>query len=151
VKSTWDESMTTGNDLIDRQHREVVHLLDELRASHLSTPERGRRALDDLMTFVATHFIAEEHLMNHVDYPAAQADEMIRDHAQFTDYARLRVLEFRVGNHATLLPLAAYLYDWLTVHEFGMDRLLADWINTQTTGESEARSPSASTARTAIQ
>ena len=133
MQSVWDESLATGNEFIDRQHREVAHLIDMLRASHLSTPEAGFRALEDLMAFVVTHFIAEEHLMRQVGYPEASMNEMVRDHAWFTDHARLRVLEFRMGNEANLLTLAAHLHDWLAVHEFGTDRLLADWIRAQET------------------
>jgi hemerythrin len=136
VESSWDESMATGNEMIDEQHQGVVKLLDELRASHLSSEARGRRALEDLMDFTLTHFVAEEVLMEQVAYPADRAAHMIEHHNEFKAYARLRVIEFRTGNMAAVLPLAAYLHDWLTVHEFGVDRLLADWIR--------ARQPSSS-------
>ncbi len=43
---------------------------------------------------------------------------MVQQHHEFKSYARLCVLEFRVGNSASLLPLGTYLNDWLVVHEF---------------------------------
>ena len=128
MRSSWDDTMATGNELIDQQHRGVVELLDELRSSDHASEDRARKALADLMDFTMTHFMAEERLMDDVGFPADRAVLMVKSHDEFKSYARLRVLEFRVGNTASLLPLAAYLNDWLTVHEFGADRLLADWI-----------------------
>ena len=130
----WDESMATGNELIDTQHREVVRLLAVVRSSHLGPEDKGLEALDTVMDFVATHFLAEEGLMEEVAYPPAPTAQMIQQHAEFTDHARRRVLEFRIGNEASLLTLHSYLFDWLTVHEFGMDRLLADWIHAHDDG-----------------
>ena len=135
---TWDESMITGNELIDRQHREVVSLLDDLRASNLVAEDEGRRVLEKLMDFTVSHFVAEELLMSQFGYPATSAAAMIADHKEFKDYTRLRVLEFRMGNEASVLALHAFLFDWLTVHEFGMDRRLASWIRTHPVGTAEA-------------
>jgi len=126
--SSWDESLETGNELIDRQHREVVDLLDELRAAEAAPETEVLRVLDKMMEFTLFHFAAEEKLMTQVGYPADPSVEMVQQHREFTDYARLRVLEFRRGEMACVLPLHAFLDEWLKIHEFGMDRLLADWI-----------------------
>lgn len=136
MASTWNASMETGDPLIDAQHRDVVNLLDDLQASHLAPDVVGHRALEKLMDFTVTHFAAEESLMRRVGYPATESDRMVAGHRRFQDYARLRVVEFRMGNSATLLSLHAFLYDWLTEHEFGLDRALVEWIHTR--GESSS-------------
>jgi hemerythrin-like metal-binding protein len=120
--------METGNELIDRHHREIVHLLGELSRVYMAPEREVLRVLDGLMDFTLDHFLAEEALMREVRYPPSPAAAMIHSHAEFTDYARLRVLEFRMGNTASVLPLHGFLFDWLIHHEFGMDRLLANWI-----------------------
>ena len=131
MASTWNALMETGDPLIDAQHRDIVNLLDDLQASHLAPEVAGLRALDKLMDFTVTHFTAEESLMTRVGYPATEIERMVVGHRRFQDHARLRVLEFRMGNTATLLSLHAFLYDWLTEHEFGLDSILVEWIHAQ--------------------
>jgi len=125
----WDPAMDTGNGLIDRQHREIVHLLSSLTRAHGQSEPEVLRVLDGLMEFTQDHFLAEEVLMSEVHYPPGHTAAMVRNHAEFTDYAYLRVMEFRMGNDASVLSLHGFLYDWLTDHEFAMDRLLAQWIH----------------------
>lgn len=137
MTSTWDESLETGNELIDRQHREVVDLLDELQEIDTAPEADVLRVLDKLMDFTVFHFTSEEMLMAQVSYPAISTEQMVEQHREFKDYARLRILEFRTGEMQSVLPLHAFLDEWLKVHEFGMDILLAQWIRTQN-GEAAA-------------
>ncbi|MDR3687335.1 MAG: hemerythrin domain-containing protein [Coriobacteriia bacterium] len=137
MASTWDESLETGNELIDRQHREVVGLLDELASIETGTESEVLHVLDRLMDFTLTHFAAEEALMTEVRYPELLTEEMCLQHREFTDYARLRVLEFRTGEMISVLPLHKFLDKWLKTHEFDLDRLLANWIR-QRNGRSAA-------------
>ena len=53
---------------------------------------------------------------------------MIEQHREFHAYPRFRVLEFRSGGLASVLPLQAFLAEWLTVHEFGLDKAFADFL-----------------------
>lgn len=128
---TWDESLETGDESIDRQHREVIRLVDELetveRAENASRAPMYQ-ALGRVMDFTVEHFMMEEALMQRVEYPQDLTEHMIAQHAEFTAYARLRVLEFRSSDTDTLEPLSEFLRDWLVGHEFGLDRTLADWI-----------------------
>jgi len=101
------------------------------------------RTLQHLMDFAHTHFLMEEHLMEGVHYPSRARDEMIAQHAEFTSYSRLRVLEFRKGALVSVLPLQAYLAEWLTLHEIGLDRLLAEFIREQSIAPAD--SPGANT------
>jgi hemerythrin-like metal-binding protein len=128
---TWDDSMKTGDTHIDEQHRHVLDLVDKLEAAesqtHSPTPTLYS-ILDELMAFTETHFMAEEHLMRRVEYPAIPMEEMLAQHAEFKNYARLRVLEFRHADDVSVLPMLSYLTEWLVNHEFGLDRMLVDWI-----------------------
>jgi hemerythrin len=138
----WDDSLATGNELIDRQHREVFGLLGELRMIQDAPESEAHRVLDAFMEFSAVHFVSEEQLMTQVGYPAAPTAEMIAEHKEFTDYARERVIMFRFGDRTSLLSLHAFLFDWLKEHEVALDQLLADWIRAQNgTSTAEARTP----------
>ena len=57
--------------------------------------------------------------------------DAIRASGRATYYARLRVLEYRAGTLASVLPVRAFRANWLTVHEFGLGRLVAEFMRTQ--------------------
>jgi hemerythrin len=128
---TWEEAFETGHAEIDQQHRELLALVDDLESAQEESPQTLLRVLQHVMDFTHTHFLMEEVLMVEVGYPSRASEEMIAQHAEFTSYARLRVLEFRKGAPVSVLPLQSFLAEWLTRHEFGLDRLLADFIRRQ--------------------
>lgn len=128
---TWDPSYETGNVAIDLQHRQLLAIVDELESAEVrgsGTRKLILEVLDRVMEFTLSHFVMEEQLMAQVDYPSPACDEMILQHREFTAYARLRVLESRNGDIVSVLPLQVFLAGWLTIHEFGLDKLLADFI-----------------------
>jgi hemerythrin-like metal-binding protein len=128
---SWDPSYETGDPSIDLQHRELLAIVDELEAAeaHLhDSHDAIMLVLGRVMDFALSHFLMEEELMVQVGYPSPAFEEMIEQHREFTSYSRLRVLEFRSGGLASVLPLQSFLAEWLTVHEFGLDRLFADYL-----------------------
>ncbi len=127
----WAESYETGNADIDQQHRELLDLVDELEAAEGESQDALFRVLDHVMDFTVTHFSREEDLMAEVGYPSPAREEMIEQHREFVAYARLRFIEFRDGELVSVMPLQAFLVGWLTLHEFGLDRMLADFIRSQ--------------------
>ncbi len=131
MEITWDASFETGNELIDRQHRQILELVDQLTEAELESHDEVLRALDAVMDFTLDHFHAEENVMRQVQYPAEPTKEMVDEHDEFKSYARLRVLEFRKGEWTAVKPLQDFLADWLTTHEFGLDLLLVNWIRAQ--------------------
>jgi hemerythrin-like metal-binding protein len=131
---TWDTSYETGDPSIDLQHRELLAIVHELEAAEADvhhSHEAILRVLGHVMDFALSHFLTEERLMAQVGYPSPAFDEMVDQHREFTSYSRLRVLEFRAGELGSVLPLQAFLTDWLVVHEFGLDRLFADFLREQ--------------------
>lgn len=131
---TWEPSFETGNADIDSQHRELLRIVDELECAERDSADSHAAilaVLTHITDFVDSHFVMEEDLMRQVGYPKESTDEMIAQHREFTSYARLRVLEFRRGGVFSVMPLQSFLASWLTVHEFGLDRLLAEFIRQQ--------------------
>jgi hemerythrin len=127
----WDDSMATGDPHIDSQHKELIGLVDDLERVQIESV--GALApvydlLERVMDVTVSHFLMEEDLMRRVAYPVAPRDTMLEQHKEFTHYARLRVLEFRKGHSASVVPLQGFLREWLVEHEFGLDRLLVEWI-----------------------
>jgi len=137
VSITWDSQYETGNADIDLQHKELLRIVDELtgaEADARDSHEAILAVLNHITDFTISHFAMEEDLMREVGYPEAPTEEMIAQHSEFTSYARMRVLEFRRGGVFSVMPLQAFLAGWLTIHEFGLDRLLADFIREQEGG-----------------
>ena len=131
MTSTWDTSLETGNELIDRQHREIGVLVDQLTGAQIESHQEVLRVLDKVIEFTLEHFVAEEMLMARVNYPVGLTREMTEQHDSFKSYMRLRVLEFRKAEPTPIAPLQAFLGDWLRSHESGLDRKLAEWIRRQ--------------------
>lgn len=126
---TWDPSMETGYPTIDRQHKAIIELVDDLQtAEETNGVDAVRDVLVKVMDFTVSHFGMEEDLMAAVKYPPEPTLEMIDQHREFTSYARLRVVEFSTGRSKQTEPLGTFLRDWLVNHEFGLDRMLVEWI-----------------------
>ena len=123
-----DSSLETGNELIDRQHRDLMTLIDELTEAQADSQVSVLRALDRLMDFVLFHFQAEEDLMTQVGYPASLAREMTEQHVVLKSMARQRVVAYREAGTLDVASLQTFLEQLLKAHELTTDRLLADWI-----------------------
>jgi len=131
VPFNWDLSYETGHKEIDSQHRQLLALVQKLQSAEADSHDSRDvilGVLSHLMDFTVLHFAMEEGLMRQVEYPAPATEQMIEQHREFTSYARLRVLEFRKGEMPSILPLQRFLAEWLTLHEIGLDKLLADFI-----------------------
>ncbi len=83
AKLVWSESLRTGIEEIDRQHRGQIRRIDSLDLALY-----GGRSASELVTmmkylagYVAEHFRDEEDLMMRIDYPAL-ADH-IEEHRKF--------------------------------------------------------------------
>ena len=65
----WDETLETGDPLVDQQHRRIYQIFYELEAAD-DTPGEIMHALDQLTVHVAVHFATEEDLMRREQFPA---------------------------------------------------------------------------------
>jgi hemerythrin len=138
MPTTWDESMETGDPHMDRQHREIIELVDRLDAIGVDDSiwmEHAHEILDRVMDLTVTHFTTEELLMDRVAYPTDARERMLEQHRDFKSYARIRVLEFRAGDRSSLALLPGFLRMWLVEHEFGLDRELVTWIRARSDDE----------------
>ena len=130
VNGSWDESLETGNEMIDSQHRQLLNLLDEVK-DDFKSHNNVLRILDKVTDLTMTHFLCEEELMTKVNYPSDTTKKMIEQHKTFKSYLRLRILEFRQGEKLTGQPLQSFIVNYLKDHEFKADRQLVNWIHKQ--------------------
>lgn len=126
----WDESMETGDPLVDQQHRNIHMLVDYAEAAK-DKPELLMHVLERLMEHVDCHFATEEALMQKTGYVGTDAIEHIAEHHKLTEDARDTVLKFRSGELTEMGPVAEFLRAWLTDHVHNRDRKFIEYVRAQ--------------------
>lgn len=122
-----DRSLETGDEVVDRQHRDIKALVADVE--HASDdPAEIMDVLERLMDHVECHFATEEDLMHRESYPEDAIAEHVADHHHLTETAREAVLDFRSGGLTTMAPLASLLGDWLSNHVERHDRALVNYV-----------------------
>lgn len=119
IEYRWDESMRTGDETTDAQHRELICQMNLL----LSAMAAGNASaqIDSMLNFLAgytvAHFQHEEQCMETYRCPAAVANKTA--HAQFLkkfgEY-RSRLEAAANGQSAISIQLLRELSDWLVNH-----------------------------------
>jgi hemerythrin-like metal-binding protein len=113
---TWSDRLSVGVERIDKQHRQLVDLLNSLHAEMLAG--RGMQALSEvlgnLIQYTKTHFNTEETLFRNHGYPDAQAHK--QQHDELTEKAVALAREVSSGRATLTLPTMNFLKDWLSNH-----------------------------------
>ncbi len=126
----WDESMETGDPLVDQQHRNIHTLVDYAEAAQ-DSPDLLMLVLERLMEHVDCHFTTEEALMERIGYVDPAASEHIAEHRMLTESARDVVLGFRSGELTEMGPVVEFLRGWLADHVHKRDRTFIDFVHAQ--------------------
>ena len=112
----WNDRFNTGIAKIDRQHRRLVDLLNELYAAMHAGKGRDvlGKVLMDLVGYTKTHFTAEEQLMQAHGYPG------YGDHKSTHQKMAQKVADlngqFKTGKIANPIQITNFLKGWLTKH-----------------------------------
>ncbi len=118
----WDESFSVGIPEIDRQHRILVDMINDL--SKQAANDRGlqlmKRILQGLVDYTAFHFSYEEAMLERQGYEALERHKAKHRKliAQVLDFqARLENNEEHI-----VVDLLGFLNDWLAKHIKGADK-----------------------------
>ena len=119
----FDNSLVTGNEMIDGQHKELIGKINKL----VDCCEQGGgkleaiKMLDYLSDYTEFHFGAEEKLQEEISYPGIE--EHKKQHAAFVKaVAELHeMLEVEAVNKNVI--------DWLYKHIKGFDCSIAAYMN----------------------
>jgi hemerythrin-like metal-binding protein len=133
----WSDSLLTGIDEVDRQHRILVDTLIAARAA-LNSPGAGlsfEQITRDLLAYAIYHFDTEEQLMQRHGYGTLAPEAAQRHLAQHRGFSA-RVVAMRAderqGNGAGAgegeAALLAFLEGWLVNHILTTDHSLAHFI-----------------------
>lgn len=118
----WTPELELGFEEIDGQHQWLVHLTNRLH-NELSQPLPRREAvgevLEGLVDYTHNHFIVEEVMFQHHNYPETPAHKA--EHDGFTGKAMDLLMRFEEGEEVTFEALS-FLKEWLIHHICHVDR-----------------------------
>ncbi|MDR2021429.1 MAG: hemerythrin family protein [Treponema sp.] len=133
VEYVWDESVRTGNDFIDEQHKQLFAAINDLMKA--CEDNRGKeeltKSLNFLNDYTIKHFFDEEQLQQKFNYPEYTRHKEL--HEGFKATVRdLKVRMIMKGASAELIDeVRAKIGDWLVTHIKGNDIRLASYIGQQ--------------------
>ncbi len=118
----WNDTYSVSIRIIDAQHRHLFDLLNKLHdamSAGKSNTVLGP-VLQELVSYVVTHFEAEEGILQKHRYP--MLSEHRKQHkdlaAEVADFEQ----KYRAGTVLLGLPLMEFLRNWLTHHILETDR-----------------------------
>ena len=125
----WNESLSVSVPLIDRQHQQLVGLINSLHEE--MTKGQGRAILGEtvegLVRYTKVHFAAEEGLFEVSDYSDCVAHK--QQHRDFVE----RVTDFQQGladgRLMLTLDVMDFLADWLVLHIRGTDSAYVPYLD----------------------
>ncbi len=114
----WDDSMASGDALIDEQHKQLIDQINHLMRAMVAKEGKNKlkSSLDFLQSYVVKHFGYEEDCMEKHRCPVAKANKTA--HATFVkNFLSLRARIEKEGPTAALaIELQQSLADWLVNH-----------------------------------
>lgn len=114
VHFEWKEEWNSGNETIDRQHRELLDFANVLIFMSLSGTDLAKmlKQLEMLMSHIMTHFTDEENLITEAGYPEIDAHREIH-HAIYEKSAQL--IDSCTNNTINATTLFSFIVDDVVV------------------------------------
>lgn len=132
MRAEFDETLVTGNEMIDSQHKELISKINGL----LESCELGRdkiaavKTLEYLADYTEFHFGEEEKLQEEIAYPGIK--EHKAEHAKLIRVVEElhEMLEEEEGpTDAFVAQVNENVIQWLYRHIKGFDRSVAEYKN----------------------
>lgn len=118
----WKDSMSVGIDEIDKQHMQLVSLIDDLY--NAMAQGKGQEELNnifrELFDYAKTHFFTEEKYMFVHQYQDYEAHK--KEHEKFIEDVKSYKKTFDEGDNKASVKVANFLKDWLTNHIMNTDQ-----------------------------
>lgn len=122
----WDDSFSVGDDEIDRQHRQLIAVINRL-ARLIGGEAEGEQAspqaiFDQLADYVTSHFAYEEQRIVDAGYPLDKVEAHRGEHRRILKSLQRFESQLEGGDESTMKELLPFLYgDWLTNHICAVD------------------------------
>ena len=124
----WDDQWNVGIKKIDKQHKNLVDLINKLN----DQIEKGKshdvlsNIILELINYIFKHFSYEENLIEKHHYPD-RAEHKIQ-HDKFVDKVNDFTVKFENKELLLSEQIAEYLQNWLINHIQKMDKLYSSYL-----------------------
>lgn len=136
---TWSSEYETGVPAVDRDHKILVDLINQVDAlvAEGGGPDAVGEVVERLTDYVAEHFAREERLMEEAGFAGAAA-HMAR-HEDFTHRVGSLAREYEFDPESVdMREVLDFLADWLVNHILKADKAFADDVKRWITENEEA-------------
>lgn len=126
----FDDSLVTGNEMIDSQHKVLIEKINDLVASCAEKRDKlnAVRMLNYLADYTEFHFQAEEKLQEEIGYPELEEHRKKHQELRQTVEDLHQMLEEEEGpSDAFVDQLNKKVIEWLYYHIKGFDRSVAEY------------------------
>ena len=124
----WDNSLSVGNDKIDRDHGALIGIINKLYCQ--VHDDNGRCDIADILTelsdYIVYHFDYEEQIMRRHHYP--NSDDHVKEHGDLIKGLDALVYEFETSPNTVTQDTLKFLKHWLIDHVTGCDMKLGRFI-----------------------
>ena len=130
MRAEFDDSLVTGNEMIDSQHRELIDKINKLLDSCETSKEKtvAVKTLDYLADYTEFHFGEEEKLQEEIGYPAIAEHKKEHDKLRGVVKDLYNMLEEEEGpSNAFVEQVNRNVIEWLYRHIKGFDRSVAEY------------------------
>lgn len=130
MRAEFDDTLITGDEMIDSQHQELIGKINTL----LDSCEEGNdkltavKTLDYLAEYTDFHFTAEEKLQEEIHYPGIE--EHKKEHEKLrkvVDELHEMLIEEEGPSQAFVDQVNKNVIEWLYRHIKGFDRSVAEY------------------------
>ena len=112
----FDESLETGIDVVDDQHRSLIEIYNHLDAAFHA--HRGQREMAEILArlfqYTKIHFETEEALMERYDYDGLEAHRA--EHVALVEQLKKFVIRFKRNEERISVEMLNFVANWVTRH-----------------------------------
>jgi hemerythrin-like metal-binding protein len=122
---TWTSEYSVGVEAMDRQHRHLVDLINQLHTAMKNGAPRSEihDVFQGLAVYTQQHFTAEEAFMQRTGYQGLQGHQA--QHRELISSLGILWKDFQAGRMTVSLELMKFLKQWLLNHILNSDRKYA--------------------------
>jgi hemerythrin len=124
----WDDSYIVGVAEIDRQHKALMDMANELKyeLDGKRSMKTDRRILKGLIDYTATHFSYEEQLVDQTGY--IESDDHKQLHRKLVEDVLTYNDRIEQGDEKVLGELMSFIKSWLIEHIQKTDKKLGAYL-----------------------
>ncbi len=124
----WTHELSIGVDEIDRQHKKLINIINEFHTAvnQKKKEDAIRLAVGNLISYIGTHFTAEEKLMEENNYPQIHLHKNI--HNYLTEEVLRYAKQLGEGQKILDLDMAIFLKGWLENHIAETDKKIGYFL-----------------------